>query len=220
MASLKDRIAKLCHLRSLVGSSSQDWHIWTPQLAVSLNSSLHASVGDNLHFVVFGQDKRLPYSLLLAKEEPIYNYDDYVRVLVSNFQKTYKRVTDNIAMSREKWNVQQHRLAGNKVIAMGDVVYHSIHEVATKLHPRFEGSYRVIGIEHGNKIKIRHLTNYNTKIVHVDHLKRVSRSMDNGEELPSPEPSPSAPEQALPSTSLEYRKKLRSSKTLPDAESN
>ncbi len=102
---------------------------------------------------------------------------------------------------------------------MGDVVYHSIQEVATKLHPRFEGPYRIIGIEHGNKIKIKHLTNYNSKIVHVDHLKRVRRSMDDGEELPSPEPSPSAPEQALPSTSFEYRKKLRSSKTLPDAES-
>ncbi len=88
--------------------------------------------------------------------------------------------------------------------------------MATRLHPRFEGRYRVIGIEHGNKIEIRHLT----KIVHVDHLKRGSRSMDDGEKLPSPEPSPSAPGQALPSTSLEYRKKVRSSKTPPDAESN
>ncbi len=111
-----------------------------------------------------------------------------------------------IAMSREKWNPQQHRLAGNKVIAMGDVVYHSIQEVATKIHPRFEGPCRVIGIEHGNKIKIRHLTEYNTKIVHVDHLKRVSRNMDDGEQLPSPKPSASASKQALPSTSLEYRK--------------
>ncbi len=96
---------------------------------------------------------------------------------------------------------------------MGEVVYHSIQEVATKLHPRFEIPYRVIGIEHGNKIKIRHLTDFNTKIVHVDHLKCVSRSMDDGEKLPAPEPFPSAPEQTLPSTSLEYRKKLRSSKT-------
>ncbi len=67
------------------------------------------------------------------------------------------RVTDNIAMSREKWNAQQHRLAGNKVIVMGDVVYHSIQEVATKLHPRFEVPYRVISIEHANKITIRHM---------------------------------------------------------------
>ncbi len=79
----------LSHLRSLVSSSSQAWHICMPQEAASLNSSLHASLGDTSHFVVFGQDKRLPYSLLLAKEEPIYNYDDYVRVRVSDFQKTY-----------------------------------------------------------------------------------------------------------------------------------
>ncbi len=191
-----------------------------PQVAASLNSSLNASIGDTPHFVVFGQDKRLPYPLLLAKEESIYNYDDYIRDQMSDFQKTYKRVTDNIPMSREKWNAQQHRLAGNKVIAIGDLVYHSIQEVATKLHPRFEGPYLVIGIEHGNKIEIRRLTDYNTNNFRTDHLKKVSRSMDDGEELPSPEPSPSAPEQALPSTSLEYRKKLRSSKTLPNTESN
>lgn len=37
------------------------------------------------HFVVFGQDKRLPYSLLLQKAEPIYYFDDYVRLRVSDF---------------------------------------------------------------------------------------------------------------------------------------
>ncbi len=163
----------LNQLRSL-GSNSHAWDIWMPQVAASLNSSLHASIGDTTHFVVFGQDKRLPYASLLAKEEPIYNYDDYVRVRVSDFQKTFKRLTDNIAMSREKWNAQQHRVAGNKVIAIGDAVYHSIQEAATKLHPRYKGPYRVIGIEHGNKIKIRHLTYFNTKIVHVDHLKSKS----------------------------------------------
>ncbi len=209
----------LSHLRSLVGSRAQAWHIWMPQVAASLNSSLHASIGDTPHFVVFGKDKRLPYSLLLTKEEPIYSYDDYVRAQVSYFQKTHKKVTDNFAVSQEKLNAQ-HRVAGNKVIAIGDVVYYSIQEVATKLLPRFEGPYRVIGIKHGNKIEIRHLTDYNTKIVHVDHLKKVSRSMNDGEKLPPPEPSPSAPEQALPSTSLAYRKKLRSSTTPPNTESN
>ncbi len=191
-----------------------------PQVAAALNSLLHTSIGDTPHFVFFGEDKRLPYPLLPEKEEPIYNYDDYVRVRVADFHKTYKRVTDNIAMSREKWNAQQHRVAGDKLITMGDVVYHSIKEIATKLDPRFEAPYRVTGTEHGNKVKMRHLTDYNTKIVHGDHLKRVSRSMDDGEELPSPEPSPPAAEQALPPKSFEYRKKLRSSKSLSNRESN
>ncbi len=42
----------ISHLRSLVGSSSQAWHIWVPQVAVSLNSSLHASKGDT-HILSF-----------------------------------------------------------------------------------------------------------------------------------------------------------------------
>ncbi len=78
------------HIRTLVGDVSSTWHEWMPQVMASLNSSLHKSIGDTLHNIVFGQGHRLPYTFLLKGEEPIYNFDDYVRVRGTDFQKIYK----------------------------------------------------------------------------------------------------------------------------------
>ncbi len=57
-----------------------------------------------------------------------------------------------------------------------------VHEPKNKLAPRFEGPYRVIEIESGNKLKIRHLTTKETKIAHLDHLKRFARSQSPDDE--------------------------------------
>ncbi len=85
----------------------------------SLNSSLHKSIGDTPHFVVFGQDLRLPYAFLLTDEEPIYNFDDYVRVRGTDFQKIYKRVFHNIAdsesaMNESQWSTANHKIIGHR----------------------------------------------------------------------------------------------------------
>ncbi len=69
----------LNHLRTLVGDISSTWHEWMPQVMASLNSSFHKSIGDTTPFVVYGLYFRLPYSFLLKEEDPVYNFDDYVR---------------------------------------------------------------------------------------------------------------------------------------------
>ncbi len=57
-----------------------------------------------------------------------------------------------------------------------------VHEPKNKLAPQFEGPYRVIEIDSGNKVKIIHLTTKETKIAHLDHLKRHAISQDFEEE--------------------------------------
>ncbi len=162
------------HLRTLVGDVSSTWHEWMPQVMASLNSSLHRSIGDTPHYVVFGQDQKLPYSLLL-EEEPIYNFDDYVRVRGADFQKIYKRVSHNIADSKSTMNKSQWSTASQKIIVIGDLVYVNNQEPKNKLAPRFEGPYRVTDYDKGNKVKLRHLTTLETKLAHLDHLKRMTR---------------------------------------------
>ncbi len=185
-----------------------------PQVGASLNLSLHTSIGYILHFIVFSQDKQLPYSVLIPKGEPIYKFDDYVRVRVADFQQIYKRVTHNIEISKEKLNAKQLRTAGGKHIGIGDV-YMQVQDIATKLDSCFEGPYRVIGIEHDNKLKIRHLKNLSVKIVHIDQLKWVSRGTDSGEKLQTLSP-PESTTKSLQSTSTEHRQKLRSPKQVAE----
>ncbi len=163
------------HLRTLVGDVSSTWHEWMPQVMASLNSSLHKSIGDTPHYIVFGQDHRLPYTFLLKDEEPICNFTDYVRVRGTNFQKIYKRISHNTADSKSSMNEPQWSTASNKIIVIGDLVYQQVQEPKNELAPRFEGPYRVIDYDKGNKVKLRHLTTLETKLAHLDHLNRWTR---------------------------------------------
>lgn len=54
----------------------------------------HSSIGDTHHFVVLGQDKRLPYSVLLKEEEWVYDFDDYARLRVKIFHEKYIKGLD------------------------------------------------------------------------------------------------------------------------------
>ncbi len=182
----------------------------------SLNPSLHKSIGDTPHYVVFGQDQRLPYSTLLKEEEPIYNFDGYVRVRGTYFQKIYKRVSNNIADSKSAMNEHEWNTASQKVIVIGDLVYLKIHEPKNKLAPRFEGPYRVTDYDKGNKVKLRHMTTLETKLAHLDHLKRVTRPdstvVDSDQDTASTVANVPPADNTRNDDSVEYRKKLRSYK--------
>ncbi len=152
----------------------------------------------------------------MKKEDPIYNFDDYVRLRTTDFQKIYKRVTENISESKESMTTQQWKSAKEKIIIIGDIVYIKIHEPKDKLAPRFEGPYRVIDYDSGNKLKIRHLTTLETKVAHVDHLKRTARQpyTDEKTAVETTSTLPELPQAATPTAAAphEYRKKLRSCK--------
>ncbi len=167
------------HLRILVNVSAS-WHEWLPQVMTSLNSSMHKTIRDTPHFLVFGQDQRLPYSILLKEEDPVYNFDDYVQLRPTDFQKIYKRVRTNITHTKACMNEQQWKSATKKIIVIGYIVYLKVHEPKDKLAPRFEGPYRVTDYDKGNNVKIRHLTTLETKVAHLDHLKRTIHKRRDG----------------------------------------
>ncbi len=96
---------------------------------------------------------------------------------------------------------------------MGDIVYNQVHEPKNKLAPRFEGPYRVLECGPGNKVTIKDLHTFTTKVAHLDHLKwmgRPSTLVDDPETSPLPPPVPSGAETQQAQASEEYRKKLRS----------
>lgn len=122
---------------------------------------------------------------MLKKEDSIYSFDDYVQLRVGDFQKIYKRIRYNIQKSKQKMNQHQFRTSKDKLIAVRHVVFVPVHEINSKLALQLEGPYRVLDHEHRNKRKVRHLTPYAVKFVHLDSVKRVCHSFDSGEELPA-----------------------------------
>ncbi len=107
------------HLRTMIGDVSITWNECVPQVMTSLNSALHTSIGDTLHFIVYGQDKVLPYSILLKSEQPLYNFDDYVRVRTRDFQRIYKYVRLNMGDSKQVVNEQQWKSSRGRSYVAG-----------------------------------------------------------------------------------------------------
>ncbi len=162
------------NIRTMVGDVSTSWHEWMPQVMASLNSSLHKTIGETPHFVVFGKDLRVPSSVFLTREDPVYNFDDYVRLRSVDFQRIYRRVRDNIAHNKADMNEQQWKSPKEKLVVIGDIVYLKVHEPKDKLAARFEGPYQVIDYETGNKVEMS-LHSRDTKVAHLDHLKTAAR---------------------------------------------
>lgn len=108
-----------------------------PEVTASPNSSLHATISDTFHFVVFDHEMCIPYSTLIQKEESVYNYDNYVTVRVADFQKIYRRVTNNINV-QGKMERATSMHCRKKLLSIGDV-YVRVREITTKLDSRFKG---------------------------------------------------------------------------------
>ena len=167
-------------LRHMISDTSRCWDDWIPMVAASINCSINKSIGETPFFVIYGMDKRLPYSLLQSEPAPLYNHDDYVKVQVSNFQKIHKYVQDNLAHSKAEMLSSQHAKASDVNIEVGDLVFAFNHDRSSKLESKFLGPFRVLARK-GNKFEIKSLSSGEMKWVHADDLKRAPRGIQGAE---------------------------------------
>ncbi len=58
-------------LRALINPYSIEWDKWIPTVKCALNAQVNAATGESPHYIIFGEDKLLPYELLNAEPRPI-----------------------------------------------------------------------------------------------------------------------------------------------------
>ncbi len=163
-----------------ISNSHSAWDEHIPLVSCSLNSSIHSSVNESPHYIIFGTDMVLPHELLRAPSIPLYNVDDYARYRITTFQRIHDSVRQSLAHTQQVRLKSQHSRARPHVISTGDVVYVRNHDRHSKLDPLFHGPYRVTELMTGHKVRILNLSNGTENIVHRDHLKRVDRGFDRG----------------------------------------
>ena len=209
-----------------IAASSSSWDTWIPQVACSLNSAIHSSCNESPHFILYGTDKRLPYEFLSSQPRPMYNFDDYVRLRLADFQRIHQFIHTRLTASQDEMLRKQHQRAVPHDIAVGDLVFLRVHDRQSKLDPIFDGPYRVTESLHGHKFRILHLQSRKEQDVHLDHLKRVDRGFDDHSvtssqppisaippslpPAPFPPPTQQIPPVPAPVSDPPYRHKLRS----------
>ena len=68
---------------------------------------------------------------------------------------------------------QHNQSASAFSLNIGDIVFSLVNTKTSELSPNFEGPFRVIQKEHGNKVKLLHLHTAQERIAHLDSLKKV-----------------------------------------------
>ncbi len=94
-----NREIKIC-LRALIDPYRIEWDEWISIVKCDKNEQVNSATGESQHNIIFGEDKMLPYDLLSAEPQPVYNYDDYIATNINKFQliqkqseKTHKKRT-------------------------------------------------------------------------------------------------------------------------------
>ena len=57
----------------------------------ALNSQMNLATGETPHYIIYGKDKILPFELLNAHPNPVYNEDNYIKNKINNFRMIHQR---------------------------------------------------------------------------------------------------------------------------------
>ncbi len=162
-------------LCTLISSHGITWDTCIPHVTCALNTQIN-STGETPHYILFREDKNLPYSLLETEPRQVYNYDDFILTRINKFKEIYERFRDHMKQYSRDLTKQQHKRARDIKIQEGDLVMEKLHTPLgnrNKLWPKFTGPYEIVAQDSGSKFKIRNLETCDISVRHVDKLKQI-----------------------------------------------
>ena len=158
-------------LRPVVGSLLETWEDWLSHVASSINSNVCESTGHTPHFIVYGEELRLPTHLLESPQPPVYNANDYGKAQLKVFSDIYREVKQNLQESKTAMSVKQHKRSAPVELQAGDSVMVQMPERHSKLSPKFAGPRLIIKKLHGNKFEVFDPMLNTLDVIHCDRLK-------------------------------------------------
>jgi len=78
-----------------VKEDSTNWDQWLPHAMHVYNNSVHSSTKESPNKVLYGFDIELPTNIR-RKPSPVYNHDDYTKVLKYQLQRLHELVRENL----------------------------------------------------------------------------------------------------------------------------
>ena len=165
-------------LRPVVGRLLDSWEDWIPHVAASINSSECESTGKSPHSIVYGKEKRLPYDLLTAPPQPVYNIDDYSKKQLKVFSDIHRDVKHRLLASKTQMAKQQHKSSAPVSIRVGESVMVKVPERNSKLAPKFVGPRLVVNQVKPHRFELFDPWLNTVETVHSDRLKKTGVKID------------------------------------------
>ena len=141
-------------------------------VSASMNSQINESINETPHYVLFGEDKSLPYQLLRDDPQPVYNAEDYCKVRTKDFQLIYRCIKKELTAYKEEMIKKANKRLNEVCIIVGDIGFLLNKKKNTKLDARFVIPIRVEELMGNAKVKICFLYDNNPDLIgHRDWLK-------------------------------------------------
>jgi len=179
----------LAVLRTSISQRQNDWDIQVRYAQTAINCAYHHTIKETPHFMVFLQDKVLPYDILI-KELPITpgSRGDYVENAMYMANIAVDCARKNLEEEQAKWVTKVNEGREAPKIKVGMRVYIKLHTVkvglAKKLQNKYKGPYRVLELMKFNKFRVRSLVTGKEEQIHNDHIKIVPEYCVEREEVP------------------------------------
>ena len=166
-------------LRCVVGENSDSWDEWLPH-AMHVYNSVHSATRVTPMKALYGFDLELPTNVK-RKPNPVYNHDDYSKVLKFQLQKVHEFVRKNQIREKEKAKQYYDKGAKCKEFCVGEKVWLKKQARKNKLAPLWEGPFEVVGAPTGVNVRLR--IRGKEKVYHKNLVKKhceVSSEKTNG----------------------------------------
>ena len=172
-------------LRTAVNKAQSNWDLMIPYVQLSLNTAYHHAIGDTPHYVVFGEDKILPFERMFSvrTEDPVSSGRDASEYTVERVKRkriAFEVVQETLRQHEGRYTAKANRRRKPTKIRVGFRVYVKARtppKKSPKLYPRWEGPYRVL-TDHGrNRFWVQNLVTGKEREVHADHTKVVPETM-------------------------------------------
>ena len=195
----------LSAIRHTLEANQRNWDDCLPDVQVAINSAYNSSLGDTPHYLLYHQDKRLPYDLLLSDDLSQHcstSIPEYVFESAQRASEIFKEAKNHLEGERDKYLQQFNKEASFPTLIAGRRCFlRNIVKpgLKVKLAPKWVGPYRVMEDLGKGKIEVTEIATGRTKVVHRENVKFVPEDTVALKEVPAaraPYPSSST---ALPS---------------------
>uniref|UniRef100_A0A8C1XCE3 Gypsy retrotransposon integrase-like protein 1 n=1 Tax=Cyprinus carpio TaxID=7962 RepID=A0A8C1XCE3_CYPCA len=182
-------------LRTLPVSRKRDWVSCLPQVLFSYNTTPHQATGESPHFLMFGQEPRLPIDFLLGRvSEPVAGeVHEWIMEHQTRLQVAFDGARDRLKVAADRRKTSFDLRVHDAPLEQGQLVYlrecgrqgrHKIQDLWSSVvyrvieAPRVGGSvYTIAPVDDGGKIKRVHRSLLKVQVqgspVHIPRVAHV-----------------------------------------------
>jgi len=150
-------------------SEQKQWNKWISLAIFNYNTSVHEATKDTPYELVFGKIARIPSNELLAPEDKLASYNDYLINLVTQLHAIQTNARKNVVEAKFKSKKYYDRKINPQTFIPRDQVFLLKGPKPGKFGDQYTGPHEVLEILNRNNVRIK--IGKNSRIVHPNRLR-------------------------------------------------